>query len=309
MARTARILIVSVVAITVAYFFRTPLTTLASQAYRTVSPCATPILYTLGEIDERFGLDEEEAKRALIEAESIWEEGARELFVYDPDRATLVVHFVYDERQARTEILREIDLEIDSTLESYERVRARYGSAEVAYESKKRAFETERAAYERRIAAYEAAVAAWNERGGAPERDYATLERERLALESEAARISRIAAEVNVAAREANAIGEALNSLARDVNGRANLYNAQIGDEEFEEAVYESVPGSETITVFEFGDRSELVRVLGHEFGHSLGLDHVADADAIMYELNLGTSIRATEADRVALAARCRLEN
>jgi chromosome segregation ATPase len=309
MARTARLLLVSALAIAAAYYFRVPLATLASQAYRTVSPCTVPVRYTLGGIDERFRLSEEEALSALRDAETIWEEDERTLFVYDPEHATLRVHFVYDERQERTNILEELDIEIDSTLESYENVQVRYESAEAAYEAKKRTFESERAVYENRVAAYEADVESWNESGGAPESAYTELDRERRALEREAARISALADGVNASAREANAIGEALNSLARDVNVRASTYNAEIGEEEFEEAVYESTPGRETITVFEFGDHIELVRVLGHEFGHSLGLDHVADTEAIMYELNLGSSTVATDADKAALWAACRTQS
>lgn len=307
MRRVAPTLIALALVGALLYVFRAPLFVALHQSIRIVLPCTVPIRYTLGSVDARFGLEKEEALRAIETAEGTWEDAHDgELFVYDPDRATLVINFRYDERQERTELLSNIDSEIDTTLESYESLKARYEQAEAAFASSERAFERDRASYEARAAAYEAAVEKWNAHGGAPAKEHQELERERRSLEGEAARLSLRADEVNLLARDANTIGAELNTLARDVNAHAAQYNAAVGEEEFEEAVYESAPGRESITVFEYGTHTDLIRVLAHEFGHSLGLEHVDDRDAIMYELNLGDAVDATSADIAALDHACR---
>ena len=67
--------------------------------------------------------------------------------------------------------------------------------------------------------------------------------------------------------------------------------------------------GVETITIYEFSNTTKLVRVLAHEFGHALDLDHVEDEKAIMYEINKGTALKATDADVAELNSVCRTKS
>src|SRR3989344_2326378 len=124
--------------------------------------------------------------------------------------------------------------------------------------------------------------------GGAPPTVYERLEEEKAALAAEARRIKSLESALNADIDMLNAIGTSLNKLIVELNLNVERYNkagASTGGE-FEEGAYVSEAGSQRIDIFEYSNRTELVRVLAHELGHALGLGHVEDAAAIMYKVN-----------------------
>jgi len=77
--------------------------------------------------------------------------------------------------------------------------------------------------------------------------------------------------------------------------------------EEFEEGEYIRDASGQRINIYEFGNETDLIRVLTHELGHALGLKHVTDPGAIMYELNQSDNEALTEADIRELSSMCDL--
>jgi predicted Zn-dependent protease len=78
----------------------------------------------------------------------------------------------------------------------------------------------------------------------------------------------------------------------------------KLGDE-FCEGNYLSKGGKQTITIYKYDSSNRLVRVIAHEFGHALGLNHNDNTEAIMYRLIQSDSTRLTPADVTALKTRC----
>ena len=112
---------------------------------------------------------------------------------------------------------------------------------------------------------------------------------------------------LNEMVRVINALVGTLNRLAKSLNLSVEKYNT-IGasrGETFTGGVYHSAEGVQGIDVYEFSSRDKLVRILAHEFGHALGLEHNDDPKAVMYRLNEGDTKVLTASDIAALQTLC----
>jgi hypothetical protein len=104
----------------------------------------------------------------------------------------------------------------------------------------------------------------------------------------------------NQAVAEFNAKVSQLNEMIKTYNTIGN----SVG-EKFSEGQYLADAQGERIMIYQFSDKTKLVRLLTHELGHALGLDHVADSEAMMYELNDSASLKLTGSDILALKNLC----
>ena len=104
-----------------------------------------------------------------------------------------------------------------------------------------------------------------------------------------------------------NALASALNDLAKNLNISVDNFNSIGGSlgGEFEEGTYTADQDGRRIDIYQFENKTKLVRVLAHELGHALGLDHNDDSKAIMYRLNSGQNEKPTQTDIKELRALC----
>ncbi len=268
-------------------------------------PCHLPVRYSIGQFDDRFGLDRSEAIAALAEAEAIWESaiGSDDLFVYD-EEGSVLVNFIYDERQqevdAASSALDDLDLRGDANqvlVELHAKLVAEYEANEAEYEAM-------RASYDADLIAYNADVARYNESGGAPPDVYAELERTKDGLDTRRAKINTLGDKLNNLSERINEISTKGNELIYEYNQRVNAFNDTfVHEEEFTQGDYQG----RRINIYTFESHSELVLVLAHEFGHALSLGHVNDPQAIMYYLMGEQPVDAvtTEADLIEYSAIC----
>ncbi len=270
-------------------------------------PCRSPITYSLGAIDTRFGISREALVANLKEAEAIWEKpSSKDLFEYRREGGDLVVNLVYDYRQQASDKIASVGIQIDKSRASFDALKAQYNSLSSRIATEKIALESSSAAYDSRQRAYNAEVAKWNRQGGAPPTEYDHLQAEKTALSADAQRLKAMESKVNADIDTLNAMRTSLNQLITRLNLNVEKYNqAGAAGGEFEEGLYVSTAGAQRIDIYEYSNHAELVRVLAHELGHALGLDHVADAEAIMYKVNQGKKLALTKDDITELNAVC----
>lgn len=293
-------LVVVIIAGLAIYVWRAPLHTVYVQTYAVLFPCREPITYRLGVIDPQFGLSTSTALADMERAARLWDQGAdKKLLVYDQARGAVVISFTYDMRQETTQKLSAIGASVNQDRAAYDALKTEYASVYADYINKKAAFVAANDTLKKESAQYQAEVASWNARGGAPKNAYDQLQAQKARLAQMQADLQRQQKEINAQVDEVNQLVAELNGLAKSLNLDVSAYNTigALAGGEFEQGVYESSLGQRTITIFEYENHTKLVRVLAHEMGHALGLDHVDDADAIMAEINEGTKIALTVGD------------
>ncbi|KKW43600.1 MAG: Peptidase M10A and M12B matrixin and adamalysin [Parcubacteria group bacterium GW2011_GWB1_57_6] len=303
------VLLVSVVggAGYLAYTHQTELRAM-TRVFGIVAPCTEPITYSIGSIDRRFGISTSTLVSDLGAAEAVWEKPSnKDLFTYEQQGGDVTIALVYDSRQAATDTLKAAGIQIDKSKASYDALKTRYDELLLQVETEQSRYNDLVAAYTRDEDAYNAEVEKWNRRGGAPAAEYERLQDEKAALSREFAVVKSLESMLNANIDTLNALATTLNQLIVQLNLNVAQYNrtgASAG--EFEEGLYRLAKGVQTIDIYEYSNRTQLVRVLAHEMGHALGLEHVADADAIMYKINRIETLKATASDMAELSRVCR---
>ncbi len=276
----------------------------------TIAPCSTPLTYSIGTVDSKFGIPRDILIDDLIDAEEIWEKAAgKELLTYMESGGAVTVNLVYDSRQASTDRLKSLGIQVDQSQSSYEALKVRYDSLSTIVDSQKMKYDAAITSYTSAEADYSAEVDRWNAQGGAPKAVYAQLKRQQAELKQEFERVKALESTMNSNIDTVNAIATVINQLIVQLNIDVDQYNqAGAGAGSFEEGLYELKGGVQTITIFEYSGHISLVRVLAHEMGHALGLEHVEEKGAIMYKLNEGKSLQAMTADIAEISRVCNLQ-
>jgi chromosome segregation ATPase len=293
-------------------FSKTPTYKKAETAFfQKVIPCQKAITYNVGDFDEDFGISQEEFLHAIAEAENIWETPIqKDLFSYSPNKAVLKINLQYDYRQQITDKLKSLGITLNGDQKSYNALKTKYQSMYAEYVTLKANLDADYANYQNREASYNAEVQKWNSQGGAPKNEVAKLNAQRASLDAQATRIKSEQDELNTLVANVNTLSTSLNQLASELNLKVKDYN-QIGAEagsEFEEGLYKSDASGQEIDIYQYDDHTKLVRVLTHELGHALGMEHVEDPKAIMYKLNEGADSQLTQSDISELKRVCKME-
>ena len=270
----------------------------------TADQCPVPLSYRLGELDDSFSLTREEAQIQITLATDVWEELAvRDLFVYDP-AADFTVNFLFDTRQETVNSEEAGRVALDKQKQKNDEVVGQIQQLQTEYDALAENYEARVVTYEVRLDAHNQEVSTYNDRGGAPAVVFERLENEKRSLATEADSLNSTAQALNQLAQEINQLSERGSKIVDQYNRDVNEYNAEFGyAREFTQGDYQG----DKINIYSFSTENELQKVLAHEFGHALGIDHIDDNSALMYYLmdEPDSALILSAADETAYIAVC----
>ena len=271
-------------------------------------PCASPISYKIGIVDPRFGVSRSQFEDDISEASTLWGSSiGRTLFMYDP-HGEVTINLVYDTRQQTTQAEGKLRVTIDQGAQTAASAKAQYQASQAKYLAAKQDYTSALAQLTKAQDAYDAQVQTANSRGGASPGEFASLQTEKQALQVRSQDVEAKRQEVNTLAQDTNTLIDQYNSLVDNVNEKVQTFNNDgLAGTQFEEGVYVSDDQGRHIDIYQFDTQTAFIRVIAHELGHALGLDHNNNPDSIMNPVNQSTSMVLSSDDLQALQTECGL--
>lgn len=261
------------------------------------NPCVIPIAYTLGIFDTRFNISKNYFLTTITNSASLWNKAVdKKLFVYDIEGKTnsLTINLIYDERQRKTDENKLLGVEIMNTKEASEKLESEYEAMKIIFLGLKNEYVKRVETFNTQQKTYNDTVLSWNEKGGAPRSEYDALTQEKENLIKESEQLIHDRQVLDAMLIDINTKITRHNELVLFANQNVDINN-NTAHKKFTEGNYNSETNS--INIYQFSDDTKLGRVLTHELGHALGIDHTKDSQSIMYAINNATTTLLAQQD------------
>ncbi len=273
------------------------------------NPCKTPIHYKLGSIDPKFGVSSQAFQQDITQASAIWEQVIdKKIFIYDP-KAALTINLVYDTRQQTTQTEQTLNQNINNTSNTAASVKQQYTTLQTQYQNLEQQYNDQVQQFTQAQNTYTNKVQYSNTHGGASKQEYATLQTEQNNLIVQRNVLTQKEQQLNALAKQINTFIDNYNLLVSHINTDVHTINTDgLSGTEFEEGVYVYDNAGKRINIYQFENQTDLIRVLAHELGHAMGLEHNTNPQSIMNPVNQGTKLTLSTDDINELKAVCKLQ-
>lgn len=251
------------------------------QRWLNYSFCDEPVRYSIGVIDPRFNLTDQEVLENAHTAAETWNKiMGKMIFVYDPE-AKLSINFIYDSRQKSINEINKSKKLVDAQKDELNNKTEDYNQQRLFLQNNSEQLNGE--------------IEYWNNKGGAPKDIYKELTDRQKYLNSENERLNSLAETLN-------ALSEKINQQVLEINNMVGKFNSLIKAKP-EAGIYKG--SSNTIEIYLFENNINLIHTLAHELGHALGLKHVEKEHALMYPVSSAES-KITQEDIEEINDYCR---
>lgn len=269
-----------------------------------VSPCKVTMGYRIGRFDSNFGITQAAFIEEIEIASALWgNQLGKKLFAYNQN-GPLTVNLIYDERQARTIDVNNIALEIQNSKDAAESLKNVYEKEKIIYLGDGEQLTKDSEAFKARYQVYTDKVTMYNKQGGAPHAIYEEMTRELEALKQLSKDLTTRRDVLVVYMETINAKVTKYNELVAYINSLIEKSNS-LGAKKFTEGRF--VPSTNSIDIYQYNDLIKLRRVVTHELGHVLGINHTENIYSIMYAVNSATTTELEPEDIAALHTVCPL--
>lgn len=270
-----------------------------------VSPCKKAMGFRIGTFDSRFGISKTQFIKEVEQSADIWSESVDKKLFYFDENGALTVNLIYDERQATTIDANYLALEIENTKKNAEALKSSYEQEKAIYTNDNTELTKDAENLQARYTLYGEKVSTYNKAGGASKIEYDTMMAEAAQLKQEAKLLEERRVSLLTYIDSINKKVTRYNEFVLYINSLIRKSNA-LGAAKFTEGKF--TPYTNTIDIYQYNDSVKLRRVLTHELGHVLGINHVKNAQSIMYSYNSATTTILSKEDTDALLLVCPLQ-
>ena len=269
--------------------------------------CAGSLTYSIGTIDTRFALSSTSLKQSLEIAEKVWETPTqRNLFSYTERAGDISVNLIFDERQTAALSLRAQKLALANIKKIFAILQEKHESIVQDLNSEVAQNVARFTQYAQDLSAFNARVQIAQSKGGAMGDELNQLQAQKITLETTYVQLRATESQLNEKVSKVNSLSTSLNQIVTALNAHVEQYNQRVARTgEFEEGFYSRSGTTRTIGIYAFSDTAQLTRAFAHEMGHALGMQHILDAQAIMYHVNNEESLVPTAGDIGELTRVC----
>lgn len=269
------------------------------------SPCGTPKTFEVERLDKGFNYSHIEIeKQSKIVAETWNKAAGHEVLKYEKG-GQIKVRFIYDERQRETIRKNIIAEKIRNQEKKLKADKTEITNLKNKYQTDLKTINLEEVNLKNDYAKFNEQIETVNNRGGATEQEAENFNLLRQSLDSREQVLNTKIVNLNSLKDTINNLVNLHNNKVESVNQVVKTYNSFSGTD-FEKGIYKS---NGTIEIYEFEDNNSLKRVLAHELGHALGLEHTNVTNSVMYYLDEMEGFSITPTDVVELKKACKITN